>query len=129
MSHRILVVDDEPDMRLILGLTLKMGGFDVTEAETGEEALDLVEGHPFDLVLLDLNLPGLSGLEVLERWQSAQVVPDLPVLVLTADARPDLDGETVARGARECLRKPISSAALLERITQAIAAPTTLDGA
>lgn len=127
MSHHILVVDDEPDMRLILGLTLKMEGHEVTEAETGEQALAVARKRAFDLVLLDLNLPGKSGLDVLTEWQSAGLVPGLPVLVLTADAREHLDGETARRGARACLRKPVAAAALLMAIEKEIATTATVE--
>ena len=128
MSHRILVVDDEPDMRLILGLTLSMRDHEVTEAVTGEEALEMVAaGQEFDLVLLDLNLPGKSGLEVLEQWQADGVVPGLPVLMLTADARTHLDEESTRRGARSCLRKPVGSESLLASIESAIATPATVE--
>lgn len=124
MTRHVLVVDDEPDMRLLLRLTLGRAGFEVTEAATGEEALTAVEEASFDLVLLDLNLPGIDGLQVLESWQRAGVVPDLPVLILTADHRPELDEETVARGGRECLRKPVKGPDLVERIeTATTAAP------
>lgn len=97
-------------------------GFEVTEAATGEEALTAVQEAAFDLVLLDLNLPGISGLGVLDAWQQAGVVPELPVLIVTADPRPELDEETLARGGRECLRKPLRAAELVERI-EAVTAP------
>ena len=123
MTGHVLVVDDEPDMRLLLRLTLGREGFEVTEVATGEEALEAVEQASFDLVLLDLNLPGISGLEALETWNDAGVVPGLPVLVLTADPRPELDEETIALGGRECLRKPIKSEDLVARIEAALAVP------
>ena len=80
MSRHVLVVDDEPDMRLLLRLQLGREGFEVTEVATGEEAQDAVKEAVFDVVLLDLNLPGIGGLEVLEAWQAQGVVPALPVL-------------------------------------------------
>ncbi|HJR43983.1 MAG TPA: response regulator [Actinomycetota bacterium] len=123
MPGHILVVDDEPDMRLLLRLTLGRAGFEVTEAATGEEAMTAVEHASFDLVLLDLNLPGIGGLEILDAWNDGGVVPALPVVVLTADARLGLEEETMSRGGRECLRKPIASADLIERIEAAMATP------
>ncbi len=114
MTHRMLVVDDEPDMRLLLRLALGGAGYEVVEASTGEEALTMTDG--VDVVLLDLNLPGMSGLDVLERWSQDGVVPELPVLMLTADARPSLDETALALGCREYLAKPIPPQQLLERV-------------
>src|ERR1700741_4753761 len=62
-SSRILVVDDEPQLRRVLRSTLSALGFVVADAETGEAALDQIREEKFDLILLDINMPGVSGLE------------------------------------------------------------------
>ncbi|MCB0963532.1 MAG: response regulator, partial [Acidimicrobiales bacterium] len=63
---RILVVDDEPQIRRALATNLRARGYEVDQAATGEEALRSASGHPPDLVLLDVGLPGIDGLEVIE---------------------------------------------------------------
>ena len=116
------MVDDEPDLRLLLKLALGGAGFDVAEAATGEDALEAVGDASFDLVLLDVNLPGISGMELLAMWRDAAVLPGLPVLMLTADARPGLDTEAVGSGARGLLTKPIRPADLVDVIEGVLAA-------
>lgn len=131
MSARILIVDDEPDMRTLLRLSLRGAGYEIEDAATGEEAMVLVAAGAFDLVLLDLNLPGVSGMDVLERWKSQGIVERVAVLMLTADARPGLDDEAVERGARGFLTKPIPPADLIAEIERALgaepASPATVD--
>ncbi|MDP9068116.1 MAG: response regulator [Actinomycetota bacterium] len=116
--HRILVVDDEPDMRLLLRLMLAGRGYEVAEAHRGEEALEMAGG--VDLVLLDLNLPGISGMDVLEAWSQQGVIPQLPVLMLTADARPGLREEALALGCHDYLSKPVPPKELLDHIESAL---------
>jgi two-component system chemotaxis response regulator CheY len=82
----VLVVDDEPDHRLVARLTLRLGGYDVWEAATGEEALEaLTRRHP-DAVVLDARLPGIGGLAVLAELRSRPRCATLPVLLCSAHA-------------------------------------------
>lgn len=81
----ILLVDDEPLTRNFYGDLLSEHGFQVFAAGTGAEALDQIRYHPVEAVILDIVMPGMSGLEVLERLQAED--PDLPVIMLTADTR------------------------------------------
>jgi DNA-binding response OmpR family regulator len=84
MSGRILVVDDEPDVRELFNITLKMAGFVTTTARDGIEAMNHIEKDPPDLVLLDLMMPRLDGFGVLERIRELAPPPALRVLVATA---------------------------------------------
>lgn len=120
MSSRILIVDDEPDMRTLLRLSLRGAGYDLEEASTGEEAIAALDTETFDLVLLDLNLPGISGMEVLERWKRDGVIDRVAVLMLTADARPGLEGEAAELGACGFLTKPIPPRDLIAEIERAL---------
>jgi len=91
MSGRILVVDDEPDVRELFNITLKMAGFVTTTARDGIEAMNHIENDPPDLVLLDLMMPRLDGFGVLERIRDLAPPPALRVLVATAKLLEDND--------------------------------------
>jgi DNA-binding response OmpR family regulator len=78
---RILLVDDEASIRLTLGALLERNGYDVTSAESGEQAVQLLEQQPFDLLLTDLKMPGIDGMQVVAAARQRQ--PDVAVIVLT----------------------------------------------
>jgi len=78
---RILLVDDEASIRLTLGALLERNGYDVTSAESGEQAVQLLERQPFDLLLTDLKMPGIDGMQVVAAARQRQ--PDVAVIVLT----------------------------------------------
>ena len=78
---RILLVDDEADVCVTLGALLERSGYAVTTADSGEQALQLLEQQTFDLLLTDLKMPGIDGIQVLAAAKQRQ--PDLPVIVLT----------------------------------------------
>ena len=101
----ILVVDDEPNIRRLLSFKLSRAGYEVATAESGEEALDGLSSASPDLILLDLRLPGMQGLDVLERL--GQCAPELPVIVLTAQGSVETAVSAMKRGARDFLTKPL----------------------
>ena len=116
-SWRILVVDDEPVNRRVLRNHLGMRRYGVLEAEDGEQALDQVAGvGPFDLVLLDVMMPGLSGFEVCRRLRQTYSRQELPVIFLTARGREEDLEEGLAVGANDYLLKPVSKSELLARV-------------
>lgn len=80
-THRILIVDDEPSITEFVSYNLKKEGYDVTVAHDGDSALELAAQHPFDLVVLDVMLPGMDGYEVCRRLRQNS---DVPVLFLSA---------------------------------------------
>lgn len=106
--RRIALVDDEEPLRTLLRATLLPSEYEVMEARSGEDALTLFSREPPDLVVLDWNLPGRSGAEVLRELKSSR--SDLPVIVLTADQRAD------AAAADAFLLKPFSPIELLDLI-------------
>lgn len=111
--RRVLVVDDDEDIRVILEAVLQRAGLDVVTAATGREALRRAfEDHP-DLVVLDLGLPDLDGIEVLARLRD---MSDLPVLVLTARDTEHDKVEGLVRGADDYVTKPFSNAELVARV-------------
>jgi two-component system response regulator FlrC len=103
----ILVVDDEPAMRLLLTSVLADEGFDVTQAATGEEAVQLLAGRHFHLVITDLKMPGISGMQVLHRVKADN--PETAVIVLTAFGSVEGAVDAMRKGAANYLLKPLAS--------------------
>jgi two-component system, NarL family, invasion response regulator UvrY len=123
----ILIVDDHAIVRAGLRRLLK-GLFDgeVLEAATGREALSLARGRSLDLVLLDMNLPELGGLELLSRL--ATVAPDLPVLVLSMHAEPLYVTRAMEAGARGYVSKNVAPDELVTAIKQVAAGGRYVEG-
>lgn len=113
----ILIIDDEDALRQTLARILQRAGYEVTTAESGEMALSLVANTEFDLIYMDLRMPGMAGLDVLKIIHTSH--PTLPVVLFTA--QPDLDSAVVALrlGATDYLLKPLQPEILIER-TRAI---------
>ena len=121
-SLRILVVEDSNINRLIANRLLSKHGHDVLEAETAFEALALIEQEHLDLVLMDLQLPGMSGLEAVARLRSMPLpVRNLPVIALTANALSGDREKCLASGMQGYVSKPFKSAMLLEEIGRVMA--------
>jgi len=115
---RILVVDDEPAIRRALRPPLVELGFQVAEASRGEEALQLLRSSPYDVVLLDINMPGIGGIETLKRIRS--FAPRLPVLMLTVRDDEEDKVEALEFGADDYVTKPFSTRELIARIRSAV---------
>ena len=101
---RVLVVDDEPAIRRALRPPLTELGFEMTEASRGEMALDILRNEPFDAVLLDVNMPGIGGIETLRRIRA--VAPRLPVIMLTVRDREEEKVNALELGADDYVTKP-----------------------
>jgi two-component system KDP operon response regulator KdpE len=115
---RILVVDDEPAIRRALRAPLMELGFQVSEASRGEEALQLLRGVTCDVVLLDINMPGIGGIETLRRIRA--FAPRLPVLMLTVRDGEEEKVEALELGADDYVTKPFSTRELIARIRTAV---------
>ena len=115
MGARILVVDDDPDTLKLVELTLKTAGHHIELASGGDEGYNLIRQGAFDLILLDVMMPDVSGFDILERLnKEAQPYP--PVIIFTARNRPE-DQETGFRlGARNYIIKPVTRGQLLDII-------------
>ncbi len=104
---RILVIDDDAGIRESLKMTLEYDGYDVSGAATGQEGLALVEREAPDLVLLDVKMPGMDGLDVLTRLHSIHEA--LPVVMISAHGTPSSAVEAIRKGALDFLEKPFES--------------------
>ena len=116
MGHRILVVDDERDITALVAYHLAKGGYRVSTASNGPEALKAVEEERPDLVVLDLMLPGLSGLEVLQDLRRRDDTRDVGVVVLTARRDEGDRIKGLELGADDYLVKPFSPQELVLRV-------------
>jgi len=121
MASNILIVDDDRLTRVMLSTILEGGGHAVTAAADGEEALRLAAGAHFDLVLLDIWMPGMGGLEVLDRLRALEAPPR--VVILTSDETPETLLAAVRGQASRYLTKPVEAAALLDVVTEELGAP------
>ncbi len=115
---RVLVVDDEPAIRRALRPPLLELGFQVAEASRGEEALQALRAAVYDAVLLDINMPGIGGIETLRRIRS--FAPRLPVLMLTVRDQEEDKVEALDMGADDYVTKPFSMRELVARIRTAV---------
>src|SRR5450755_1697933 len=110
---RILVVDDEPQIRRVMRTALTKQNYSVTDARSGEEALGMVRQDRFDLIILDRNMPGMGGLEACRQIRSTS---DVGIIMLTVrKAEPDKI-EALDAGADHYVTKPFSMPELLARI-------------
>ena len=111
-----MLVDDEDQLRRVMRDLLERDGYVVTEAADGVEALDQVDRVAPDIIVLDLNLPGLDGYGVLSHLRSRPATSQLPVVVLTAKGDEDNEVRVFEMGADDFLSKPFRARALSARL-------------
>lgn len=110
----ILVVDDYVVTQRVLGTQLRKGGYDVIVAGSGSEALAYFTEHHFDLAIIDVAMPGMDGITLLEQVRNNQTLQQLPIIMLTASVLDDDRERAKAAGADDFLTKPISTWELLD---------------
>ena len=111
---RILAVDDEPDLRSLLGILLKNKGYEVLEAASGQEAVELLRSEPrIDLVIMDIMMPGLNGVQACAEIRKFSTVP---MLFLTAKSQLSDKAEAYASGGDDYLAKPFSQNELMMKV-------------
>jgi two-component system KDP operon response regulator KdpE len=115
---RVLLVDDEPAIRRALRTTLDELGFSTLECSRGEEALQLFQTHSFDVVLLDINMPGMGGMKTLDRLRT--LAPRLPILMLTVRDGEEDKIEALECGADDYITKPFSTRECVARVRSAV---------
>jgi CheY-like chemotaxis protein len=115
-----MVIDDEDEIRLAVRRILSRDGHDVTEAETGEEGLALIENNPVDLVITDIVMPGEGGLDTVARLHRRN--PGVRIIAMSALAVEELP-EAERLGADRSLRKPFTAAELCKVVNEVLSAP------
>ena len=117
MARRILVVEDNPKNLKLVRDVLQYSGFEVAEAQSGEEGVALAGQDPPDLILMDLQLPGIDGAEALARLRQNRATRTVPVVAVTAFAMQDDRERALAAGFDGYIEKPISVRALPGQVT------------
>ena len=121
MSKRILVVEDQPDNRRILRDLLGNAGYELIEAETGEEALTAVEAQRPDLILMDIQLPVMDGYEATRRIRLNPELKSIPIIAVTSYALAGDEAKALAVGCNAYVTKPFSPRALLAKVQEHLA--------
>jgi DNA-binding response OmpR family regulator len=125
MKANILVVDDELAARQTLAEILRLEGYQVTMAENGKAAIELMEGDDYDLMLLDIKMPGMGGVDVLKK--AVKISPECKVIILTAHGALDSAIEAVKQGAHDYLLKPASTNEILASVSRGVVERTDSD--
>lgn len=116
MSGRIVVADDEADIRRLVAFTLRRRGYTVLEASDGEQALQLILAELPDLAVLDVMMPVLSGLDVVREMAANTITAHIPVLIVSAKGQSTDIEVGLATGATSYLPKPFSPRVLADRV-------------
>ena len=111
MGKRVLVIDDSSTMRKIVSRSLRQAGLDfeeILEAGDGQEALNLLESQNVDLILSDINMPNMDGIEFLRQKKENAAIANIPVVMITTEGGSDIIGEAKALGAAGNIKKPFT---------------------
>ena len=117
-SRTILVVDDHEDNRRILRDLLRTAGYEIVEATTGEDGVAAAKARVPDLILMDIQLPGIDGYEATRRIKADEALRRIPLIVVTSYALSGDDAKALAAGADAYVAKPFSPRAMLARVRE-----------
>jgi len=117
----VLVTDDDEDLRMLCQLILQKGGFRVTQAATGREAIDVARGDRPDLILLDLMMPIMDGWECLAELKADAALRDIPVFIITGKNQREDQDRAYASGAEAFIPKPFQGSDLVASIRSRLA--------
>ena len=127
-GKKILVVDDKEDSRVLVGKILRLRGYEVIGAATGEDAITMAQAELPALILMDIRLPGgIDGLEATRRIKALPQLAHIPILAMTASVRPDEVQRTLDAGCSAFIRKPIDIDELPVQVAEHIARATSKD--
>jgi two-component system chemotaxis response regulator CheY len=114
MAKTFLVVDDSASMRQLVSFTIKEAGFDVIVAENGKDALGKINGAKIDMVITDLNMPEMDGIELIKKLRSMPACKFTPIVMLTTESQESKKAEGKSAGASGWIVKPFSPEQLLD---------------
>ena len=117
---KILYVEDHPAQSQVVAQTLELSGHDVALAETGEEGIEKTYTWRPDVILMDLRMPGIGGIEAIRQIKSDPVVADIPIIVISAWSDEKNQERALEAGAVKVLTKPVGIARLLDQINEVV---------
>lgn len=120
MSSKILLVDDETDIRMLFRLALQNAGYFVKEAADGLEAIGMVQVEAFDAVVLDISMPRLDGVSAIDTFRVMRNGKTVPIIVMTALSDAEIKRRAFEKGAVDFLVKPVSPNELIETLRRHI---------
>lgn len=120
MAKKILAVDDSSTMRQLIKMTLSRAGYEVVEAEDGAKGLQKASAETFDLVLSDINMPVMTGIELLRSLRALPQYKFTPVVLVTTESQPEKKQEGKAAGATGWIVKPFEPEQLLAVVTKVL---------
>lgn len=126
-SPRVLIVDDEPEIRSLCKHLLTADGMDIDEVPNGASAIRRVAEQPYDLVLLDVNMPGMTGIDCLEKLREMAKSEHMKIIMCSGQASPDEMSAMLLKGADDYLAKPFSVVQFLGRVRTALRLKTAQD--
>jgi len=118
MAKKVMVVDDSPSLREVVGIALKTAGYEVTEAENGQDALAKLAQVRVNLVICDVNMPVMDGIEFLKQVKKRAEYRFLPILMLTTESRESRKEEGQLAGARAWVVKPFRPEQILNAVSR-----------
>ena len=121
MKKKALSVDDSPSVRKLVEFTLKSKGFQVASAQDGQEALELLAKEQFDVIILDINMPRMDGLEFLQKMRPNDAYASIPVIVLTTEGLEADRDRAMDLGATAYIVKPFKPTQLLSLVDKMLA--------
>ncbi|HSB79382.1 MAG TPA: response regulator [Candidatus Methylomirabilis sp.] len=124
MLRRVLVIDDDPDVCPLVSAMLESGSYEVHGASGGESGIVSADAEVPDLILLDLQMPGMDGYQVCRLLREGERTSRIPILMLTASDDPALNRTAYAAGAHACILKPFRREALVAVIEAALTRPS-----
>jgi two-component system, chemotaxis family, chemotaxis protein CheY len=116
----VLIVDDSVSMRQMVSFTLREGGFEVIEAEHGQDALDKLQGASVDLVITDLNMPVMDGITLIQNLRQQPAMKTKPILMLTTEGLAGKKEQGKAAGATGWIVKPFDPEKLLQTVAKVL---------
>jgi DNA-binding response OmpR family regulator len=117
---KILIAEDEPDIRELITLTLQFSGYEVVSAKDGAEAVEVAQANYFDLILMDVRMPRMTGYEACRKLRSIEATKDIPIIFLSAKGQESEVQAGLEAGADQYILKPFAPDMLSKKIQEVL---------